>query len=82
MSNNKKLGVIKISLMTISNMEKLYDYLFHYNPYEKVWYAFKREEHGDYFNGKKKGMLRNSDLNEILTDILIKNNIKLDETEV
>lgn len=30
----------------------LYDYLFHYNPYEEVWSAFKREHKEKYFNGE------------------------------
>ena len=33
-------------------MEKLYDYLFHYNHYEELWYAFKRENKEKYFNGQ------------------------------
>ena len=30
----------------------LYDYLFHFNPYEQVWSAFKREHKERYFNGE------------------------------
>lgn len=30
-----------------------YDYLFHYNPYEDLWYAFKREDSNDYFSDRK-----------------------------
>jgi len=34
------------------NMEFLHHWLFHYNPYKKLWYAFKRDKKEDYFNGK------------------------------
>ena len=33
--------------------EDFYNYLFHYNPYEKLWYAFKREDSNDYFSDRK-----------------------------
>ena len=29
----------------------LHEWLFHYNGYEKLWYAFTRETRDDYFNG-------------------------------
>lgn len=32
--------------------EEMYDWLFHYNPYEELWYAFKRENKEKYFNGE------------------------------
>jgi len=32
--------------------EDFYNYLFHYNPYEKLWYAFKREDSNDYFSDR------------------------------
>jgi len=34
------------------NMEELHDWLFHYNPYTKLWSAFRRHQMTDYFNGK------------------------------
>jgi hypothetical protein len=34
-------------------MEKLYDYLFWYNHYERVWYAIHREYQLDFFSGKR-----------------------------
>lgn len=33
--------------------EFLNDYLFHYNPYEKMWYGFKREYASTYFNDRE-----------------------------
>lgn len=35
-------------------MENLYDWLFHYNIYEELWYAFKREDVVRHFNGELK----------------------------
>lgn len=32
-------------------METLQDYLFHYNPYQGIWFAFNREHYLEYFNG-------------------------------
>lgn len=39
-------------------MEELQSWLFHYNPYEKIWSAFKREHSSDYFNGIYDNALR------------------------
>ena len=59
-------------------MDKLYDYLFHYNPYEEAWYAFKREEKEKYFNGEldKKKLLKAKDIKILLEVIVKKPNIK------
>lgn len=53
-------------------MDKLYDYLFHYNPYQKVWYAFNKNDSTAYFNGNRKIAMKNEDLDELVTDIMIK----------
>lgn len=37
--------------MSKENLFSLYDYLMHYNPYEEVYSAFKREDSSAYFNG-------------------------------
>lgn len=31
--------------------DNLFSYLFHYNPYTKLWNAFKREDLTKYFDG-------------------------------
>lgn len=31
---------------------ELYDYIFHFNPHEQLWYAFRREHANDYWNDK------------------------------
>ena len=33
--------------------EALYGWLFHYNIYKELWFAFKREDSIAYFNGDK-----------------------------
>ena len=35
--------------MTEEQKEDLYDYLFHYNSYKKIWCCFHRKETKDYF---------------------------------
>lgn len=32
--------------------DNFYDYLFHYNPYDKLWYAFRRDDSNDYFSNR------------------------------
>lgn len=32
-------------------MEKLYNYLLWYNPYEKTWYAVERDSYMEFFSG-------------------------------
>ena len=41
-------------------MEELHNWLFHYNPYTKLWAVFRREQSADYFNGKLKNILTSS----------------------
>lgn len=53
-------------------MDKLYDYLFHYNPYEKIWYGFKRDDSHKYFNGSKKGIMKAAEIEDLITEILVK----------
>lgn len=50
-------------------MEKLYLYLFHYNPHTELWTAFKREELTDYFEGKLKNekLLKARDVNTLVS---------------
>jgi hypothetical protein len=56
----------------MDKLDKLYDYLFHYNPYQKVWYAFNKNDSTAYFNGDRKIAIKNEDLDELVTDILMK----------
>ena len=33
-------------------MENLYSYVFHYNPYMKLWVAIPTDRYTDYFSGQ------------------------------
>lgn len=47
-------------------MDELYGWLFHYNIYQKKWYAFKREDSKQYFNGELKNILHSEDVNDLI----------------
>lgn len=32
--------------------DKIYEYLFHYNPHTQLWYAIHREDINNYWNGE------------------------------
>ena len=49
----------------------LYNYVFHYNCHEKMWWAIPRERYLDYWNGDKKGLLRSEYLDQL--KLIIKN---------
>ena len=54
-------------------LNKLYDYLFHYNSFEKTWYAFKRDEKEKYFNGElDKDKLLKAEKIQVILDVLQK----------
>ena len=36
----------------MTKSEHFQDFLFHYNPYRDLWFAFKREDSNGYFNGE------------------------------
>jgi hypothetical protein len=52
---------------------KLYGWLFTYNPYKKLWYAFNTDDKEDYFNGTidSSKIHSNTDLNNLITVIEI-----------
>jgi hypothetical protein len=61
----------------MDSLNKLYDYLFHYNSFESTWYAFKRDDKEKYFNGElnKNNLLKSKEIKTLLE--VIKNDIKL-----
>jgi hypothetical protein len=61
----------------MESLDKLYDYLFHYNSFESTWYAFKRDDKEKYFNGElnKNNLLKSKEIKTLLE--VIKNDIKL-----
>jgi len=52
-------------------MNILYDYLFHFNPYNKEWNAFRREDKEKYFNGElmKHGVLTDPKFSGLLKQL-------------
>ena len=34
-------------------MKNSYNFIFWYNPYEKIWYAITRDSQLEFFNGKR-----------------------------
>lgn len=61
-------------------MNILYDYLFHYNSYEELWYAIPRDQVNMYFTDKEKtiGVIHNKDI-RLLIEYLHKSeyNVKI-----
>jgi hypothetical protein len=57
----------------MDSLNKLYDYLFHYNSFESTWYAFKRDEKEKYFNGEldKDTILKAKNI-KVLLDVIYK----------
>lgn len=52
--------------------DNLYDYIFHYNPYEKVWHAIPRELQHLYWNGKSSEEIIKSSKIETLVELVTK----------
>jgi hypothetical protein len=57
----------------MASLNKLYDYLFHYNSFESTWYAFKRDDKEKYFNGEldKDTILKAKNI-KVLLDVISK----------
>jgi len=57
----------------MASLDKLYDYLFHYNSFESTWYAFKRDDKEKYFNGEldKDTILKARNI-KVLLDVISK----------
>ena len=50
------LEVVLAYLMTKNNMKniQLYDWIFYFNPYEQLWFAFERENYQGFFTNRVK----------------------------
>ena len=62
--------------MIKNNMQKeiYYSWLFQYNPYEKAWYAFERNNFTGYFSDKENTKyLRGSSVDELIEIIEVIN---------
>ena len=47
----------------------LYDYMFWFNPYEKLWFAFKREDYIRFFNGELKDVMSHENIEALILKI-------------
>ena len=44
----------------------LHEWLFNYNGYEKLWYAFTRETKDDYFNGTGNRYIKSKNIDTLM----------------
>jgi hypothetical protein len=57
-----------------SQTEFLQGYIFHFNPYTKLWAGFAREHSNDYFNGiKNDNIFTSSNIEHIIEYLKIIN---------
>lgn len=47
----------------------LFNWLFHFNEYNNMWYAFKREDHTAYFNDGDCFFIKSKNIS-VLTEII------------
>lgn len=60
----------KRNAMARKELEQFHDILFHYNPYEDIWYAFKRSDANDYFSDRANiKVLKGTSIKEIVSAI-------------
>ncbi len=53
--------------MSEHSLNHLYDWLFHYNPYEEMWYATPKEDYMKFFgNGDKSTSLKSSEIKTLI----------------
>tara|TARA_R110002020_G_scaffold248022_1_gene462092 strand:+ start:1308 stop:1517 length:210 start_codon:yes stop_codon:yes gene_type:complete len=53
--------------MTSLKNKELYNYVFHYNYHENLWYAIPRDQYREYWNSKNsKNFLRSGDMNTLM----------------
>lgn len=52
--------------------ESLYDYVFHYNPYEKKWSAVPRDKYNEYWSSKNVDGVLSSSKFETLIELISK----------
>jgi hypothetical protein len=60
--------MINSKLSEDSNDEILYNWVFHFNPYTKMWAAIPRELYNDYWNDSNlEGIIRSSKYETLIT---------------
>ena len=50
--------------------ERLYDFVFHYNPMTKMWNSVPRDSYRDYWNGKCMNCKKNRNLRNLIKEII------------
>lgn len=51
----------------LNNMEELQQYVFHFNPFNKTWYAIPRDKYTDYWSDSNtKGVLKSSKIQTLI----------------
>jgi hypothetical protein len=52
-----------------NNMEKIWNYVFHWNEYTQKWYAVHRDRYLDYWSTEKDNFLSDEDLNNLINKL-------------
>lgn len=62
---------VKPKFTTMSKNQNLYDWVFHYNHYTKLWAAYHRDDHKAYFNAEESlhPILRHSNIKVLMRHI-------------
>lgn len=56
--------------------ERLYNYIFWYNPFEELWYAIHRESELQFFNGHRdKSIFYKSKEHSTLVELIIRDQV-------
>lgn len=50
--------------------EAIYNYVFHYNPFTKMWNMIPKDSYIDYWNGKCTNCTKNKSQRELLKTIM------------
>lgn len=61
--------------------KNLYDWIFHFNPYEKIWSAVKRDNYNELFNNYKSNKVLKSKNINTLQEIINKTDGEKDKIE-
>lgn len=60
-------------------LDRLYDYIFWYNPYEELWYAIHRDYQLDFFGGyRNKTKYLKSSQHSTLVELICKEHLVTD----
>lgn len=65
----------------MTQLDILYDYFFHYNPYTETWNAVKREDISGYMNGEPMTKILKGDTVHDIQMYLIKKNLEDGKTK-